>query len=164
MNHEELKRRYNNGTIAIGIDPSGARRFYTNEDNSSVNGLVIKTLMILEFISFLSVLIGSIFFLKYYSIAFIPTFLIIYLPYKGRSSMANQNLLGVMALVFLSYLGAYYAFSNHTSITYLLLLFPLPFLFVRIMYKLSVIFFRKLVIENKNIFEFFIDKIVFIKE
>lgn len=162
MDYKEFTAKANKGEILIGIDPATARKFFMSmskgplemETGESlfIEYFVVNSCFIAFYTILLSNVILSIFIFHYYSIIVIPVIILTALAYQSKASMGNQNMIGVFLFLVLCFFFAYdFREKGPIFISWLILL-PLPFLFIRTMYKMATTFLRGLAIMNEKIF------------
>lgn len=174
QNYSEIVSKTHKGEILIGIEPAVARRFFTTTDRKiieseigqSLSGqaLTINLIMIFAWISMFTVDILSIFAFKWWSIAIIPGIFIAHMIYQSKASLAGQHIWGVLLYTVLCFFLAYQYSSSGTIIVIYFILFPLSFLFTRLMYYLSCSMLRSLSLKNERLFDLLYEKAIFIKE
>ncbi|MCK4428146.1 MAG: hypothetical protein KAW16_06665 [candidate division Zixibacteria bacterium] len=173
-NYQEFVERATKGKILIGVEPAVARKFFTDADHSYIKEKIgeslyverffVKTSWLLEFICLLAGTIASIFALKWYSVIAIPLMLMVSFALGGKASMGRQRIGGVVFLVTICILLAYYFRDKGTSMIVWLVLLPLPYFFARLTYKLATMFLRLLSVRNEKAFDLLYDRGIFLKE
>ena len=173
-NYQEFVKRVEKDEILIGVEPAVARKFFTDIDHSVIKEKIgeslfvecsfVKTCWLLEYICLLAGTIASIFALKWFSIIVIPVMLIASFVLGGIASMGRQKIVGVVFIVAICVLLAYYFRGKGIAIIVWLVLLPLPYFFVRLTYKLATTFLRSLSVRNEKAFNLLYDKGIFLKE
>jgi hypothetical protein len=173
MEYNEFVKKANNNEILIGIEPSVARKFFSDLDKfTSINltnkslsfeRFLVKFFLIAEFLFAFSTCVISILSIKWYSFLYIPLFLIIWMFYRGKASLANQNISGVILFTLLMFLASFILFKDKWILFCLCINTSLPFLFARLLYKFSTIFLRNNVINHQKLYDMLLNKGVFIK-
>lgn len=173
-NFQEFVKRAEKGEILIGVEPSIARKFFSDTDHSVIKEEIgeslfterffVKTSWLLEFISLLAGIIASIFALKWYASIAIPVMLIASFALGGKASVGRQKIGGAVLLVVICVLLAYFFRDKGTSMILWLVLLPLPYFFARLTYKLATIFLRLLSVRNEKAFNLLYDNGIFLKE
>lgn len=173
MEYQDFVTAEKNGKILVGIEPAIARRFFTEtnykeaieltDNNLFLERFSIRLLMILEVVFAILAVILSALSLKWYSLLFIPIFLIFWFKYKLGSSLANQNISGIVFITFFVITSSLYFFKDNLLTVLLCISTPLTFLFSKLIYKASTVFLRNLAINNHKIYGLLLDKGIFIK-
>ena len=93
MEYQDFITAEKNGKILVGIEPAIARQFFTETtykeaieltgNNLFLERLFIRLFMILEFVFAILTVILSVLSLKWYSMLFIPIFLVFWFPQAG---------------------------------------------------------------------------------
>lgn len=173
MTHDELNEKCKDGEILIGVEPSIARKFFTDSDAEivkqntgeyfAIERVKVKIIWLLQFATVLAAIVTSIFAINWYSFIYIPIILISWFFYMGRASIGNQSMLYVTLLILLSLILSFVFRDREIILIIWLILTSLPFYFARLTYKLSIKYLRAIVLKNESIFNLYFDKGFWIK-
>lgn len=167
--NNEYFKRVKKGEIHIDVDPALARKFFFDSDIETINeeigeklsiesllvnlcGLVAPILLIVE-------IILSIIALKWYSIIAIPIMVKVFYDIIGKTAIGRQGFIGSLIFIIICVILACYFKDMETIMTVWLILLPLPFFVLNLMYTLASLFIHSLVLRNEKAFNLLKNKI-----
>lgn len=174
ISHQEFIKRAEKGEALIRIEPTGARKFFTDTVQSVIKEkvgesllterLFVKTCWLLGYACLMAAMITGVFALKWYSIIAIPVMLIAFIILSGEASMGRQRIRDAILLMVICAVLAYYLRDKGTSMVVWLMLLPLPYFFIRLTYDLATRFLHLLSVRNEKAFNLLYGKRIFLKE
>jgi len=172
LDHDTFRAMAEHGTLAVGVDPAIARRFFTDRTFAIQRALVAEPLYIelgivrsTHFLAPITLLIS--FYLAWmafgwWSSLLIPGTVMLWFFHNGRASIGKTAL---WPLVLAFVLVSYWASVNGSHPAYWWLVTVLATLLLgRITYRCSSAFFRLLVIRNVRAYSLFRESAVFVQE
>lgn len=182
MPFEEMAEMYSKGKILLGVEPSLARRFIMDfGENDKLNYLLSQFLMtkesyivlrrlkiilnvflILAYLTLVIFFISSIILYGLWGILIGIIASIIFLLYSSYASLGKQTIRRVIFCTILCFIVAFDTKSISESLFFFTM--PLPFLFIRLIYYISVNKIRNLALKDENLYNSILNKIIFVKE
>ena len=169
LDHSTFKKLYDEKKIAIGIEPSLARRFYQEYSTEKIGvditkkSILMKFILLLHYLSLVFNIIISIIAVRYYSILIIPVIIIITFFATGQASIGKQQLSGAIIIQIIFFVISFQFASGKTYLLLWIITLPLPYFFAKLEYKLSTHFLRNLVLKNSNAYHLLFDNAIFYK-
>lgn len=173
MKHEDFISE-NNDKILVGIDSIVARKFFTeitSEDAIKLaNGNLlwerysIKLLILLDFICAMLSIVFSVISLSWYSLLFIPFFMVSWFKYKIRASYARQNINNLILLAVFVIAPFLFFVRENLMIVLLGIFATLTFLFSKLIYTTSVSNLRNAAFKYPNIYYLLLGTGIFIRQ
>jgi hypothetical protein len=174
ISHQEFVKRTGSGKVLMVVEPSVARKFFTDRDPSLIKGKIgesifmerflVKICWSLEFVLLFAGIIASIFALEWYSVVAIPVMLIVFIVLSGEASMGRSKIGDAVFLMAICVLLAYFLRDKGTSMIVWLVILPLPYFFIRLTYKLATTFARLLSVRNEKAFNLLYGRRMFLEE
>jgi len=175
LDYEQFLDEVNQGNLLMGIEPALARRFYTDLTNSqrleksgrsqSKRSTIVKLFLGLEMLALITSSISAIYALNWWSLAFIPSLILLWTHWKSSSSMGKPKFGGAIFLFLCGISVAIYFSNLGTSYIIMFATATLPNIFTKLVYHFSAEFMRDLVKNSEKAFDYlFNNKAVFFLE
>lgn len=167
--HAEIIREEEEGKLLIGIDPSLARKFYTDMSIKFIESktgeppyletILVYILMLGSPIALLGACALAVIHFQWWSIAIIPALMLLWIGYHVISSRGTARS-GFITLVTIAVIAVHIIDPLGLGWTLFLVFAALSLWFSRTLYTASTFFLRGFVIRNYRAFDFLEDAIV----